>query len=64
MDGKISGRFLSDSKEIIEEFPELKSELQRIMGDVADKVVRDRYVDQDPENDDGEVDPEESPSRS
>ena len=45
MGDKIPDRFMSASKKILEEVPDLRRKLQQVMGKVADTIVKDKYVD-------------------
>jgi len=42
---KIPDRFMSVSKKLLEEEPDLKHKLEKVMGRVADTIVKDKYVD-------------------
>ncbi|WP_320006399.1 hypothetical protein [Maridesulfovibrio sp.] len=42
---KIPDEFMSISKKVLEEEPDLRKKLQRVMGKVADAIVKDKYVD-------------------
>ncbi len=42
---KIPGKFMSLSKKLLEEEPDLKRKLEKVMGRVADTIVKDKYVD-------------------
>ena len=42
---KIPEKFMSVSKRLLEEEPDLMKKLQKVMGRVADTIVKDKYVD-------------------
>ncbi|WP_432734795.1 hypothetical protein [Maridesulfovibrio sp. FT414] len=44
MVNRISDKFMSSSKEILDGDSVMKAELERVMGQVADSLVRDKYV--------------------
>ncbi|NDV24905.1 hypothetical protein [Desulfovibrio sp. JC022] len=49
MADKMPDKFMSVSKKILEEEPDLKRKLEKVMGRVADTIVKDKYVDEDEE---------------
>lgn len=44
MADRIPEKFMSVSKKILEEEPDLRRKLQQVMGKVADTIVKDKYV--------------------
>ncbi|TIH12473.1 hypothetical protein D0S45_18115 [Marinifilum sp. JC120] len=50
MADKLPDKFMSVSKKLLEEEPELKRKLEKVMGHVADTIVKAKYVakDEDP----------------
>ncbi|SDL64079.1 hypothetical protein SAMN05660337_3469 [Maridesulfovibrio ferrireducens] len=44
MKGKIPLKFLNSSKCIMKDDPEIFQKLRKVMGKVADSVVKDKYV--------------------
>ncbi|WP_320174231.1 hypothetical protein [Maridesulfovibrio sp.] len=44
MADKISDKFMSVSKKLLEEDPDLKRKLEIVMGRVADTIVKAKYV--------------------
>lgn len=44
MKEKIPDKFLNSSKQIIEENPDVFIKLQRVMGKVADRIVKNKYI--------------------
>ncbi|WP_320171168.1 hypothetical protein [Maridesulfovibrio sp.] len=44
MKDKIPGNFMGAARRIMDENPELKEQLQKTMGNVADSVVKKKYV--------------------
>lgn len=49
MGDKISDNFLGTSRSIMEEHPDLKENLEKVMGKVADSLVRKKYVESEKE---------------
>lgn len=47
MAAKISAKFMSISKQLLKDDPDFKSKLEKVMGRVADTIVKDKYVDDD-----------------
>lgn len=47
MVAKISAKFMSISKQLLKDKPDFKSKLEKVMGRVADTIVKDKYVDED-----------------
>ncbi len=45
MADKIPDKFMSVSKKVLEEQPDLRRKLQQVMGKVADTIVKDKYID-------------------
>ncbi|NDV27576.1 hypothetical protein [Desulfovibrio sp. JC010] len=46
MADKMPDKFMSVSKKLLEDHPDLKQKLQKVMGRVADTIVKDKYVDE------------------
>ena len=44
MADKIPDKFMSVSKKVLEEKPDLKRKLEKVMGRVADTIVKAKYV--------------------
>lgn len=47
MSDKISKNFLGHSQEIMGKDPEIKKRLEKVMGKVADSIVKKKYVETD-----------------
>lgn len=47
MADKIPDKFMSVSKKLLEEEPDLKRKLEQVMGKVADTIVKAKYVEKD-----------------
>ncbi|WP_420249230.1 MULTISPECIES: hypothetical protein [unclassified Maridesulfovibrio] len=47
MADKIPDKFMSVSKKVLEEDPDLKRKLEKVMGRVADTIVKAKYVQDD-----------------
>ncbi|WP_319764010.1 hypothetical protein [Maridesulfovibrio sp.] len=45
MADKLPHNFMSVSKKVFEKEPDLKQKLEKVMGRVADSIVKDKYVD-------------------
>ncbi|WP_421903427.1 hypothetical protein [Maridesulfovibrio sp.] len=58
MADKIPDKFMSVSKKVLEEKPDLKRKLEKVMGRVADTIVKAKYV-QDEESQSSESDKRE-----